>query len=436
MRKIHEEKGKIYAILGDVYQEYVKGNLTEEAYKKVLAKYEKKLKEYKKEGKKSLLSPPSFLRSLQFMMAFRSLKRRKARTVLSTLGIVIGVTLIVTLASIGQGMQTQMTTWIKTSIGADLIVVHAGSDVFMPENKIPEEYVDKVARIDGVKSAIPELFETGLVNGEKCILLGVVPDMKITIIEGRSLNEAGGFEAVIGSRLKDKIGAEVGDSITIASINESKKFKVVGIFQTRAYVMDEACVTSLGTLQKMFDDEGKISTILVNVESPEKVDRVKEGIENRLQGITVIEQREVLEATVEGTTIINIFLMAIAAVSLLVAGLGIMNTMIISVMERRREIGIMKAIGTSKKRILGIFMIESTLHGTVGGVGGCLLGFVISKLFEHLSSVYLDNAFAIIVSPDTVIFGLLFALFISVVSGLYPSWRAATLKPVEALRSE
>ena len=140
---------------------------------------------------------------------------------------------------------------------------------------------------------------------------------------------------------------------------------------------------------------------------------------------------------VQGIELVRMFLLSIAGISVLVAGLGIMNTMLMSVIERKREIGILKAIGATKARIIYAFMIESSLVGAIGGLGGCILGIFLVRLVPLAVTTYLGTtAEPIPLSLEAVTLGFLFALISSTIFGLYPSWKASTLRPVEALRYE
>jgi len=133
---------------------------------------------------------------------------------------------------------------------------------------------------------------------------------------------------------------------------------------------------------------------------------------------------------------VNMFLAGIGGVAFLIAGLGIMNTMMISVAERKREIGIMKAIGAGKRRIMRVFLIESAVQGMIGGAAGCLLGFGLTKTVGLLLSISRNVEIDIDVSFRSVAWAFLVALISAVLWGAYPSWRASCLRPVEALRNE
>lgn len=428
------EEKKIKRILKDIYQEYVSGNLTEEAYEKIRKKYEKKLGELRK-----LSKPPksSFFHSLEFLMALRNLSRRKTRTALTILGIVVGVIAIISLASVSEGMYRQMVGWVESSMGSDLIVMHIGSNQFMPQEKIPEEYVERILQIPNIKSAFPELFEVGIVKGSKVLIRGVALDAKlkqITIISGSSLSESPN-QVLIGWKLQKKLNIEVNDYISIHSLHHNgKDFKVVGVFQSTSGFMDESCIMPIAAVQEIFSETGKASMILVDVSDVKYIDAVKREIENSFKGIQVIEQKVVVKAIQQGTRILKSFLMIVASISLIVAGLGIMNTMFMSIMERKREIGILKAVGASKTQIMKGFLIEAFLLGIMGGGFGCLLGVAVSKIAEFLATQCFHIPVASYISPSILLLGFLFALLSALIFGSYPCWRAASLNPVEALK--
>ena len=377
--------------------------------------------------------------SLSLLMAVRNIRKRKARTALTVLGIVVGVTAIVALTSVSEGMQLQMTEWIKSSMGADLIITGTGSSEIMPEGKIPEDYIDTILGLRDVKSASGQLYAMGIVEGVSSLIQGVDPDVKlshITIRHGSMLNEDGMSEAVIGQKLGSRLNIGVGDHLTLSSQSQNGKFKIVGLFQTTSMMMDESCIISLRSAQELFGDEGQLSSVLVNLHDSTDASAVKSEIERLLSGVRVVEQSQVLENVKQGTEIIKTFLLMVASISMLVAGIGIMNTMIISVIERRRDIGIMKAVGMSRVKILYAFLSESILLGILGGLVGCASGVAVSKLAESLSAKFYAVTMAVQISPKTLVFGFFFALVLSTLSGLYPCWRATSYRPVECLRYE
>lgn len=372
-------------------------------------------------------------------MAFRNIRKRKVRTALTVLGIVVGVTAIVALTSVSEGMQLQMTEWIKSSMGADLIVTGTGSSEIMPEGKIPEDYLDAIVGLKDVKSASGQLYAMGFVEGMSSLIKGVDPDTKlshITFVKGSMLSEERLNEAVIGQKLGSRLKLDVGDYVAFSSQSQSSEFKIVGIFQATSMMMDESSIISLSSAQELFEDEGRVSSVLVNLYDSIDVGAVKSEIERMLSGIRVVEQSQVLENVRQGTEIIKVFLLMVASISMLVAGIGIMNTMFISVIERRRDIGIMKAVGMSRVKILYVFLSEAVLLGILGGLIGCVSGVAVSKLAESFSARFYEVTMIVQFSSKTLVFGFFFALALSTLSGLYPCWRATSYRPVECLRFE
>ena len=389
-------------------------------------------------GKISRISS-RFTTSLSLLMAVRNIRKRKARTALTVLGIVVGVTAIVALTSVSEGMQLQMTEWIKSSMGADLIVTGTGSSEIMPEGKIPEEYIETIIGLKDVKSASGQLYVMGIAEGVSNLIQGVDLNAKlshITILHGAMFNKESVNEVVIGQKLGSRLDTGVGDHVTLSSESQSSVFKIVGIFQTTSMMMDESCIVSLSSAQALFGDEGQVSSVLVNLHDSIDASAVKSEIESLLSGVRVVEQSQVLENVKQGTGIIKTFLLMVASISMLVAGIGIMNTMFISVIERRRDIGIMKAVGMSRFKILCAFLSESILLGILGGLVGCVSGVAVSKIAESLSARFYEVTMAVQFSPKTLVFGFFFALALSTLSGLYPCWRATSYRPVECLRFE
>jgi putative ABC transport system permease protein len=184
------------------------------------------------------------------------------------------------------------------------------------------------------------------------------------------------------------------------------------------------------TYEQFFENDGYYSTIQVLVEETELVESVAYYIEQEIDGVSAITSASAMEMISSITGTIEAVLGGVAAISLLVAGVGIINTMTVSVMERTKEIGTMKAIGAKSTDILFMFMAEAALTGIIGGIIGAAFGFVLGDII---------GKYVGITSTPTVSLALMvvgFAVFTSVASGLYPAWNASKLNPVEALRHE
>jgi putative ABC transport system permease protein len=229
---------------------------------------------------------------------------------------------------------------------------------------------------------------------------------------------------------------EVGDRIKLtADVNAEEKVltvRVVGILEEAggAFGSDSEFFVPLKTVEQFFKTNGKYDTIQVLVEDSDLVETVADNIEDEIEGVTAMTAASAMDMISSITGTIEAVLGGVAAISLLVAGVGIINTMTVSVMERTKEIGTMKAIGAKSTDILIMFMTEAALTGVVGGVLGAGFGFILGDIVGNFVGV---------TSSPTISLALMvvgFAVVTSVVSGLYPSWSASQLSPVEALRHE
>jgi putative ABC transport system permease protein len=269
-----------------------------------------------------------------------------------------------------------------------------------------------------------------------------------SIIEGRVLKEGDKYKAMVGYNFYEGIGGlpkvSVNDKIEIAG----KDFRVVGtIEKMRSKFFDSAVYIPLDIMRKMYGMDDKVGIIYVKVKEGYDVDEMAEKIREKLrkyrkekrgkETFEVTTARQLMQASSQILTIIQIVLVGIAAISLLVGGIGIMNTMYTSMLERTKEIGIMKAIGARKSDIMCIFLIESGLIGVIGGVIGVALGLVLAKLVEYGAYIYFGSSpIQASFNPLLIIGAIAFSFFIGLISGVLPAMNAANLDPVEALRYE
>jgi len=229
---------------------------------------------------------------------------------------------------------------------------------------------------------------------------------------------------------------EVGDRIKLTSevgrLEKVLTVRIVGIIEESgsAFGSDSDFFIPLKTCEQFYELDGTYDSIQVYVENSDLVDAVAYNIEDEIEGVSALTAAGTLELINSITGTIEAVLGGVAAISLLVAGVGIINTMTVSVMERTKEIGVMKALGAKSADVLVLFMIEAGLTGVIGGIIGAGFGFVLGAFVGDYVGVS---------SEPSLMLGLLvtgFAVLTSVVSGLYPSWSASQLHPVEALRHE
>jgi putative ABC transport system permease protein len=264
----------------------------------------------------------------------------------------------------------------------------------------------------------------------------------IEIEKGREITRNDKAVTVIGSNIVSPDGDieifEVGDRIRLeANNNEGDiqiNLRIVGIMKESGGTFfadpDNSIYIPLRTFEQIYGTGGKYSSLQVLADSQSSVGNIALAIEDNIEGTSVITAETLMETVGMILNSVQAVLGGIAAISLLVAGVGIINTMTISVLERTHEIGVLKAIGAKKIDIVITFLIEALITGFIGGLIGSVSGFFLSNIV----GVYVG--IEAIVSLQLGALVILFAIFTSTVSGLYPAWRASNLNPVDALRNE
>lgn len=402
-----------------------------------------------------------------FSLALKNLLLRRLRSLLTIIGIVIGIVSVVALISVGKGMQNAINEEFKT-VGQDRIIIKPGGGAFagsMPvtsefsTDKLYEHDVNIIKDVKGIDKATGVLIETGGVEYNEKIkyisVFGVPTDLESTnfisainfflVDEGRQFSPSDKYKAIIGYDVaRSLFGKRIGTDIKLKI--QGAEFKVVGVQKkSGSPVHDRMVRIPIELARGLFDKENdEVSTIFSNVEkgcSPEEIAlgikkslRKDHDVEEGEEDFTVTTSSQLISGFNNILNIVQIVLIGIAAISLFVGGIGIMNTMYTSVLQRRKEIGIMKSVGAKNYQILVIFLIESGLLGMVGGVVGVILGILIGKGVEYgAMAVGLDILKAYVSAP-LVICVLLFSFFVGSLSGLLPARKAARLQVVDSLR--
>jgi putative ABC transport system permease protein len=393
--------------------------------------------------------------------ALRSITANKLRSGLTILGIIIGITAVIAMLSIGEGAKRQIAQSVE-SLGSNIITVFPG--IIQPGRGIVSagrgsaqslkmEDVEAIRKIEGINSVSPEIsrrFQIVSSTGKNTnsLVLGVLSEYLIVrnskiqngvFFQENNLNKV----AVLGPTVaEDLFGSEdpIGKTIRINKVN----FKVIGVLEPKGSSgfmnPDEVLLVPLLVMQKILTGSEYLSQIAVQAESSELIDSLKEKITRLLlkehkvspenPDFSVIASQEFLNTFNSLINTMTIFLASIAAISLIVGGIGIMNMMLTSVTERTREIGLRKAIGAKKREILLQFLIESVILTLIGGVFGIVLGSLISVSLSKFANITSQ------VSLYSIFLALTFSSLVGIIFGYWPAKRAADLDPIIALRYE
>lgn len=383
-------------------------------------------------------------------LALNGIVANKMRTLLTMLGIIIGVSAVIILVSVGKGTTASVTENIE-SMGTNLISVSVmGRGI---DTSISYEEAMSLADKTGVSGVAPVVSGSvtakyGTKTMESLSVEGVNSDYQQVRSQGV---ESGRFilpldvehrqkVAVLGTDVVEEIFGSVnpiGESVQINGVD----FRVVGILESKGSSMqgsgDEKIVIPVTTAQRMFKSQG-VRNIYIGAETSDKVDVVVAQVETYLynkfdkneDAYRVFNQTEMLDTVADVSKSMTLMLGGIAGISLLVGGIGIMNIMLVTVTERTREIGIRKAIGAKRKDILRQFLFESATISGVGGIIGVLVGLGGNSLLSAAAGIETQSTVSILVIAFS------FSLVVGVFFGLYPASKASKLKPVDALRFE
>ncbi|OIO15310.1 multidrug ABC transporter substrate-binding protein [Candidatus Gottesmanbacteria bacterium CG11_big_fil_rev_8_21_14_0_20_37_11] len=392
--------------------------------------------------------------------AFEDFRRNKVRTLLTSLGILIGVSSVVLLISFGLGLKQYIKDQFE-SLGTNLIIVLPGKILqgggfrsgggSLGGARFDDKDVASLKKIDTAQYVVPVFTKTVTVGGNGnteisdlyATAADIFPIRNLEIGYGRFFEkvdlEKRGKIVVIGSKIAEKIFGSAENALDKIIKIENQGFKIIGIikskggggfggpdFDTFSYVPYKSAYT--------FNPDKKFFAFYIKARNEEVIEQTKQNIKDTLlkrykeDDFSVLEQTEILDAVSSIFAMLNIVLVAIATISLVVGGIGIMNIMYVTVTERTGEIGIRRAIGARKKDILSQFILESVILSLLGGLLGLLVSFLIVLLIHNFFPAYIDL--------QSILIAIGVSSAIGIVFGVFPAKKAADLSPIDAIRYE
>ena len=379
----------------------------------------------------------------------KNLFRRKGRFILTLLGISIGIAAFVALMSLGGSMRAEVTRQAQ-AMGANFMIMPEDICVFnqiaivtgdMISESLQSEVFEKISAIDGL-TVIPHLTQKVSVNDMPSVIVGILPE-ETKRFRGWEMAEGAFFTSqsenavIVGQSFAEERGLNVGDIVTI----RGEQFNVKGILEPNHSNDDATMFMPLPVAQRVFEKEGIISYMSAKVDDLSKMESYEAAI-LAVANVSVSTDEQLLSSVLTILGSVNITLQLVAGVALIAAAFGIINTMMTAVYERRREIGIMRAIGANRGSVFKIFILESGFYGLFGGIIGVVIGLLASVFAGDFISQIGANEMLKGTSPEAsfdivlVLSAIAFSIAISIAAGSYPAWKAAKLTPVEAISYE
>ena len=361
--------------------------------------------------------------------ALRNVLRQPTRTVLTVIGIGVALMAIVLLGAMGDGLIDTI-GGLAGGLGAQLVGMEAGGSIDL--SKIDEDVVQRIGTMEGVRAA--EGFLTGYTSVGDLpffVVFGYRPRglaiREYRIVEGEPLTT--NRQMIMGRVAAENLSIDVGDSMRIFD----RAFRVVGIYETGVSFQDGGGVVTLRDAQRLFGQPNKVSFLGIWLEEQAAADAVIHRVEARFPEVDVSKASAFTE-DVSDLQAMEAMVWGVSLMALVVGGLGMMNTMVMSVFERTREIGVLRALGWRRWRVLWMVLRESVTLTLLGGLGGSLVALAVGLLLNTVPII--QGWFEMQYSAGLFGQALATAIGLGMVGGLYPAWWASNLRPAEALRYE
>ncbi len=377
-----------------------------------------------------------------FDLAIKDLNEHRVRTILTTLGIIIAITAIVSLGSISAGIGEMVTSGTNI-IGSDTVFVMKSFDFsemsgpptsgsHMVED-MDAKVVAELMEISGVERTVPVIVR--MMGGGMMFEVDGIDMDQLDIMGGEDVEFNEGWwpdnddeGAAIGYPVAEVLGVSVGDYIEI----EDKEVEIMGIFEENSGIFNLALIIPFGYAEEIYDTDGGATQVMIEPEDISLVEEIKERINEDYDDIEAMTMEDALEMMGEVTVTLNVITFGIGGVASIVAAIGIVITMYTSVLERKKQIGIMKAVGAER----GVVMTQILQESVVMAVIGCAVGLGISFFFvDLLNGVLLGGSTLAKITPALAAGAVSYGIIITLISSLYPAWIAVRTDPIDAIRN-
>ena len=366
-------------------------------------------------------------------LVLKNLVRQRTRTLLTVSGISLGIMTVVALGVITGGLKSSMGDLVQVG-GADFLVAQKGASDLSFSNVSEDDVAAIAARPDVERATGLSLKVVKVPDNPFFMLFGIdaaaVPTQRLTLLQGRALAPGARSEVMLGAQAASDLGIRVGESVSLGE----GRFRVVGVYSAGDKLRDAGAVAPLESVQALAGTPGLVTAAYVVAAEGADPDAVAAAIERDLPRVATIRDVDEYSKVDQGVRIMDAANLAISLLAVGIGAIGVMNTMIMSVFERTRELGILRAVGWRGSRILRMIVLESLLLCVAAAGIGIALGVLLTRAVLLLPAVsaLLEPAY----SSDVFARALLVGVAVALVGALYPAIRAVRLSPMEALRHE